>query len=154
MPNLGNNCLHKSTIAKFYPITENDKDFLGKIREDLVGGPSIVVKRKAVVDDNFCRDLTNWCKFIVGIDASQLYPFSMCQAMPLVCTGDESNFWNLANLNRLRTRRGVLKPLPCQSQRVRPQCKLESFPTTGTQKKNEEYIVDGFVDTATLCLKL
>ena len=42
LPNLAKVCLHRSTSAKFYPFTETDKDFLQKIREDLVGGPSIV----------------------------------------------------------------------------------------------------------------
>ena len=48
-PNLANICLHKSTDSKFYPFTESDKDLLEKIREDMVGGPSIVFTRKAVV---------------------------------------------------------------------------------------------------------
>ena len=39
LPNLANICLHKSTDAKFYPITEGDEDLLEKIREDVVGGP-------------------------------------------------------------------------------------------------------------------
>ena len=51
LPNLANICLHKSTDSKFYPFTESDKDLLEKIREDMVGGPSIVFTRKAVVDD-------------------------------------------------------------------------------------------------------
>ena len=80
--NLANICLHKSTIAKFYPFIETDKDLLQKIREDMVGGPSIVFTRKAVVDETFIRKSENVCKSIVGIDASQLYPYSMCQPMP------------------------------------------------------------------------
>ena len=48
----------------------------------MVGGPSIVFTRKAVVDENFIRKSSNLCKSIVGIDASQLYPYSMCQPMP------------------------------------------------------------------------
>ena len=63
-------CLHKSTNATFFPFTETDK-----IGEDMVGGPSIVFTGKAVVDETFFRDSTNWCKYIVGIDCSQLYPF-------------------------------------------------------------------------------
>ena len=51
LPNLANICLHKSTDSKFYPFTESDKDLFGKIREDMVGGPSIVLTRKAVVDE-------------------------------------------------------------------------------------------------------
>ena len=82
LPNIAKICLLKSTNAKFHPFTESDKDLLDKIREDMVGGPSIVFTREAVVDETFIRDSTIWCKSIVGIDASQLYPFSMCQTMP------------------------------------------------------------------------
>ena len=73
LPNLANICLHKSTDAKFYPFTEGHRDLLEKNRENVVGGPSIVFTRKAVVDETFIRKSTNLCKFIVGIDASQLY---------------------------------------------------------------------------------
>ena len=82
LPNLANICLHKSTDSKFYPFTESDKDLLEKIREDMVGGPSIVFTRKAAVDETLIRKSTNLCKSIIGIDASQLYPYSMCQPMP------------------------------------------------------------------------
>ena len=82
LPNMANICLHKSTDAKFHPFTERDKDLLEKIPEDVVGGRSIVVTRKAVVDETFLRKSVHICKSIVGIDASQLYPYSMCQPMP------------------------------------------------------------------------
>ena len=82
LPNLANICLHKSTDLKFYPFTESDKDLLEKIREDMVGGPSIVFTRKAVVDETFIRRSSNLCKSVVGIDASQLYSYSMCQPKP------------------------------------------------------------------------
>ena len=81
LPNLANICLHKSTDAKFYPVTEGDKDLLEKFR-DVVGGPSIVFTQKAVVDETFVRKSTNLCKSIVEIDVRQLYPYSMCQPMP------------------------------------------------------------------------
>ena len=82
LPNLANICLHKSTDSKFYPFTEINKDLLEKIREDMVGGPYIVFTRKAVVGETFIRISTNLWKSTVGIDASQLYPYSMCQPMP------------------------------------------------------------------------
>ena len=82
LPNLANICLRKSTDSKFYPFTESDKNFLEKIREDMLGGPSIVFTRKAVADETFISKSTIMCKSIVGIDASQLHPFSMCQPMP------------------------------------------------------------------------
>ena len=82
LPNLANICLLKSTDSKFYLFTQSDKDLLEKIREDMVGGPSFVFTRKAVVVESFIRKSSNLCNSIVGIDASQLYPYSMCQPMP------------------------------------------------------------------------
>ena len=82
LPNLANICLHKSTDSKCYSFTESDKDLLETIREGLVGGSSIVFARKSVVDKTFIRKSTSLCWSIVGIDASQLYPYSMCQSMP------------------------------------------------------------------------
>ena len=42
LTNLANICPHQSTDSKFYPFTGSDKDLLEKIREDMLGGPSIV----------------------------------------------------------------------------------------------------------------
>ena len=81
-PNLINDFLHKSTKEKFYPFCESDKDLREKIIEKMTGGPSIVFTRKAVVDKNCIRDSSNVCKSFVGIDVSQLYPYSMCHEMP------------------------------------------------------------------------
>ena len=80
--NLANICLNKSTNNKFYPFVEADKDLHYKKREDMTGGPSLVFTRKAVLDQTYIRNTENICKSIVGIDASQFYPFSMCQEMP------------------------------------------------------------------------
>ena len=74
LPNLANKCPQKSTRAKLYPFPGADLDLLQKIREDMVGGPSVVFTRRAVVDETFIRN--------VGICASQLYPFSLCQPVP------------------------------------------------------------------------
>ena len=82
LPNLAIICLHKSTDYKFYPFFSSDSDLLEKIREDMTGGPSIVFTRKAVANETFIRKSKNLCKSIIGFDASQLYPYSMCQDMP------------------------------------------------------------------------
>ena len=81
LPNLANMCLHKSTNYKFYPFCESDKDLCEKIREAMTGGPSILLTQKAVVDGTFIGISSSVCNSFVGIDASQLYPFSMCQDM-------------------------------------------------------------------------
>ena len=74
IPKLANICLHSSTSAKKYSLTKSDKDLLSIISEDMVGGPSIVFTRKAVVDDTHIRKSMNVCRSIFGIDARQLLP--------------------------------------------------------------------------------
>ena len=73
----------------------------------MTGGPSIVFTRKAVANEKFIRKSNNLCKSTFGIDASQLYPYSMCQDMP---TGlytrwdyDEETQKLKARQNRVRT---------------------------------------------------
>ena len=45
LPNLANICLHKSTVSKFYPFTESDKNLI-----------------ENVVDETFLRKSSNLCK--------------------------------------------------------------------------------------------
>ena len=59
--NLAIICLHKSTDSKCYTSTGSDKDLFEKIREDMVGGPSIVFTRKAVLDETFILKASNLC---------------------------------------------------------------------------------------------
>ena len=48
---------------------------------DVTGDPSIMFTRKAVVDQTYIKNSEIIFKYIVGVDDSQLYPFSMCQEM-------------------------------------------------------------------------
>ena len=145
LPSLANICLHKSTSAKFYPFTGTDKNLLQKIREDMVGGPPIVFTRKAVVDETFIRNSGNIWKSIVGIDASQMNPYSMCQPMPAGLYtrweyDPESN-----SFKPQRNRSGNFENIVMSYfQRQRTDSKIESFYTTGTQKKIDCFKVDGF----------
>ena len=116
-----------------------------KILEDVVGGLSIVFTRKAIVDETFIRKSTNICNSIVGIDASQLYPHSMCQPMP---TGLYTR-WDLdSDKSRFTPRQNKTHSfenmIMFYFQRTRPECEIESFFTTGRQKKNACFSVDGF----------
>ena len=82
LPNLANICLHKPTGEKFYPFTERDKNLWEKIRPDVVRSPFVVFTRKENVVGTFIRNSTNIGKAIFEIDASQLYPNSICQPKP------------------------------------------------------------------------
>ena len=82
LPNQVNICLPKSTACKIYPICKSDEDFCVEFWEDRTDELSIVFNPKAVINDTFIRNLSIICNSIVRVDASQLYPFSICQDMP------------------------------------------------------------------------
>ena len=144
LANLVNICLHKSTDSKFYPFTESDNGLLEKIREYMVGGPSIIFTRKAVVDETFIRKSSNLCKSIVGIDASQLYPYTICQPMS---AGLYTRWVYESETNRFTARQTQSRTFEnmvlSYFQHSRPDCKNESNVTTGRQKKVDCFSVDG-----------
>ena len=145
LPNLANICLHKSTDAKFYPFTDGDKDLLKKLQKDVVGRPLIVFTRKAVVDETFIRKSANICKSIVEIDASQLFPYSMCQPIPtgLYTRCDFDSETSRFIPRQIKTR-SFQNMVMSYFQRTTPECKIESFFPTGRQKKIDCISVDGF----------
>ena len=144
LPNLANIRLHKSTDSKFYPFLESDIDLFDKIREDMIGGPSIVFTPKTVVDETFKRKSTSLCKSIVGIDASQLYPYSMCQPMPI---GLYTRWEYDSETKRLTAcqneSRSFEDMVLSYFQKGRLDCQIESNITTGTQTKIDCFSVDG-----------
>ena len=110
----------------------------------MVAGPSIVFIRKAVVDETFIRKLTNLCNSIVGIDASQLYPYSICQPMP----AGMYTRWNYDSesqkfMCRKNKTRSFVNMVLSYFQQTRPECRIESNVTTGRQKKIGCCSVDG-----------
>ena len=111
----------------------------------MAGGPSIVFTRKAVVDETFTRNSSNLCKSIVGIDASQLYPYSMCQPMP---TGLYTSWEYDSETKRFTARQNKSRSFEnmvlSYFQQSRPDCKIESNINTGRQKKIDCFGVDGF----------
>ena len=121
------------------------KDILEKIREYVVGGPSIVSTRRAVVDETSIRKCTNICKSIIGIDASQLYPSSTCQPM----SNGVYTRWDIdSETIRFTPRQNKTLSFEIMVmsyfRRTGPDCKIERFYTTGRQNKIDCFSVDGF----------
>ena len=84
------------------------------------------------MDDAVIRDYTNWCKTFVEIDAGQLYPLSMCQAIP----NGLYRRWELdSEFRKFKPRQNKSRSFEnmviSYFQRVRPQCRMESIYTTG-----------------------
>ena len=121
----------------------------------MVGGPSILITRKAVVNETFIRNLGNICISIVGIDASQLYPYSMCQPMP---TGLNTRWEDDTESDRFKPQQNKSRSFEnmymSYFQRQRPDCKNERFYTTGTQKKIIVSSQMSFAHILILCLRL
>ena len=102
----------------------------------MVGGHSIVFTRKAVVDETFICKSSNLCKSIVGIDASQLHPCSMCQPMPTgLYTRWEYDSESKSFTARQNKSRSFENMVLSHFQQSRPNCRIESNVTTGRQKK-------------------
>ena len=141
-------CYYESftLLLRFYTFIEADNDMHEKIRIEMTGGSSIVFTRKAVVDKTFIRRSNNICKAIAVIDASQLYPFSMCQAMP---TGLYTRWEFDSNLQKFKARQEKIirkfeNKVMSFYQASRPECTIESFYTTVKQKTIDSFTVDGF----------
>ena len=75
-------CRYSSTSLNFYPFLDRDNELLEKYREDVVGAPWIVFTRKVVLGEIILRSSSKDCKSIMGVDASQFYPYATCQPMP------------------------------------------------------------------------
>ena len=144
LPNLANICLHKSTDAKFYPFIDGDKDLLEKFEKtSLMAYLSFLHAKQLLI--KLLSESLQICKSIVGIDASQLYSYSMCQPMP---TGLYTRWYIDSETGRFTPRQNKTRSFEnmvmSYFQRTRPDCKIESFYTTGRQKKNDRFSVDGF----------
>ena len=99
LPNLAKICSHKSIDSKFCPFTESNKDLLEKIREDMVGGPSIVFTRKAVVDETLYANHQTF--------ANQLLVSMLVSFIPTQCV-------NQCLLDCIRDGSAILKPRETQ----------------------------------------
>ena len=137
--------LYKPNEAKIYPIMEPDESLREKIRKDVVGDPSIVSTRKAVVDKTFIQKSTSIRKSKIGIGACQLYPYSMCHPKPtgLYTPWDLDSETGRFTPSQNKTRIFEFK-VKSNFQRTRPECKSERFYTTSRQKKSDCFSVHGF----------
>ena len=111
----------------------------------MVGGQSTVFARKAFSDEIHIRKCTIVCNVIVGMGASHLFLYLMCQPMP---TGLYTRFEFDADLQRFKPRQNKSRffenMVMSYLQRMRPDCRIESFYTTGTRKKIDCFNADGF----------
>ena len=98
----------------------------------MTAGPSIVFTRKAVVDETYIRNSSNVCKSIVGLDAIQLYPFSMCQDMPTGLYTRWEFDTEMQKIKAIHNRTRNFENLVMSFyQESRTECKIESFLTSG-----------------------
>ena len=117
LPRLANICLHKSTSAKFYPFTETDKDLLQKSREDMLGGPSFVFTRKAVVDETFIRKSENILNLLLALTQVSCILILCASPCQQNYTRDGNMTQNLIDLHLNRTNLETLRSWLCHISR-------------------------------------
>ena len=66
----------------FSLIDKTNADLYYKIKDNVVGGPSIVFNRYQEKNKTHIRDGPNACKKIIGFDANVLYLWALMQNMP------------------------------------------------------------------------
>ena len=111
----------------------------------MVAGPSKVLTRKTVVDETRIRKITIVCKAIVAIDASQPNAYSMRQPMPTRLYREYEFHADLQRLNPRQKKCGSVENMVLSYfKRQRPSFKIETFHTTGSQKKIDCLNADGF----------
>ena len=101
----------------------------------MVGGPSIVFTSKAVVEETFIRNSGKNCKFIVGIDPSHLYRYSLFQPMPTGIStrleNDTESNWFKPQQNKSRNSENMVMS---HFQKQRPDCKIEFLHHSNSEK--------------------
>ena len=84
-------------------------------------------------------------KSYVGIDASQIYLYSMCQAMPTGLYTSSDIDTKISTFtprqNKIRSFGNIVKSY---FPRTRTDCKIKSFYTTGRQKTIDQFSLCGF----------
>ena len=143
-PNLANICLHKSTDAKLYPFTGGDKDLKEKIEKTPLVAHLLFLHAKPLLM-KFSSEILQTYANLYEIDASQLYPYSLCQPMPTgIYTGWDIDSETSRFTPRQNKTRSFENMVMSDFQLTRPDCKIESSYTTRRQKKIDRFSVDGF----------
>ena len=79
----------------FTLFKDKDKDLYYKMRQNIVGGPSVIFHRYHEKDKTTIRKGSKLCNEVVGFDANALYLWALMQSMPTgvyVRRSDETNF--------------------------------------------------------------
>ena len=154
LPNLAYTCLHKSTDAKLYPSTEGDKDLQEKIREDVVGGPSIGFTRKQLLMKLLFESLQIYANLLLGLMPTNYIPTRCVNPCLPVFIRVGISIHRRVDLRFHKIRPAALKFWSCpfsnqQDQIVKQKASLQQ----ADRRKLTSSVLMGFFLIATLCLK-
>ena len=153
-PNPANICFHKSTDSKFNPFTEGDKELLEKLREDVVGFPSINFTRKAIVDETFFENLQTYANLLLGLMPANYLPTRCVNVCLPVFLSVGIWIQRRVDSHLDKTRPEFLKIWSCPFSHEHDQnVKLKASLKKADSKKLTDSVLMGFVLIATLCLK-
>ena len=110
---------------------------------------------RKVLSKNLLRDSTQYCKTIIGIDATDFHPHSLCHVMPAGLylswkQNNESDKFMQRQSRTIKFENIVIFYL----QKIRPQCEVERVYRRGIEEKITPKTLRACMDTTKLCLKL
>lgn len=77
-----NKLLEYNSDRLVFSIDEEYKDIYDKMKDNIAGGPSIIFKRYAKVNETTIRNGDKLCKKVIGYDANALYLWALGNDMP------------------------------------------------------------------------
>ena len=154
LPNLANICLHKSTDAKLYPLTEGDKDLFENIREDVVGVHLSFLHAKQLLMKLLSGGLQTYANLMLELMPAK-YTLTRCaNPCPPVFLRVGISIQKPVDSHLDKTRPVALKIRSCLIFNVQDLIvKLRAFTLQADRRKLIASVLMGFVLIATLCLK-
>ena len=152
--NKANICLYSYISAKFHQFKEIESNLPSIVREDMVGGPPRVFTQKFFVDETHIRNSTDVCSWVVKMDARQVYPYSMCQPLPIGLYTFRDLMQICKDASLVLTNLEVPKNLSCRT--FNKWDRIVDLRTSKQQALRKKLIVSMQVDCpdiATKCLK-
>ena len=141
LPNLASFSLHKSTDAKFYPFTEGDKDLLEKFEKTSLVAHLSFLHAKQLLMKLLSESLQTYANLLLELMPANYTPTRCANPCPPVFIRVGISIQKTLD-SHLKTRPVALKIWSCLIFNVEDL--IESFYTTGRQKKIDCFSVDGF----------
>ena len=132
LPHLVNICLHKSTDAKFIQSQNETKTFWRKLEKILLVVQLSFLHGKQLLMKLLFENQQTYANLLLGLTLANYTP-TRC-VKPCLPVFIRVGIWTLKRVDSYLDKPSFINMVMSYFQRTRPDCKIESFYTTGRQK--------------------